>query len=157
MKEIKLLNTAAVLSIAISFLIACSGDNTLRYKKEVKEIERERSEKNKVISDLSPAVLVTDIAAWDSAKDYRQFRDSATNRIKACKRDISAFKALVKNRHNKVPVRFRKRISRLEQRSKDLQQRLDRYILKDQTEWEDFCKLYDYDLNQLESSIEKLK
>lgn len=157
MKKIEFINIAAVLSIAISLLVACSGDNSIQHKKAAKEIKRERLETDKETSDLSPAVLVTDILAWDSAKDYRQFKASAMSRITGCNQRISAFKETVKNRHNKVPFRFRKRIDRLEQRSKDLQQRLDGYKLKDRAQWEDFCKLFNYDLKQLEHSIDKLK
>lgn len=147
---------ATMVYLALVALPIASGCKRYEHKKEEKVIRKERSEAEKSTSDLSEAVLITDLAGWDSAKDYRQFSDTSIKRIKACNNDILKFKKNVKKEGKIIPALYKRKITKLEKRSHELEQRLKHYTIKNRSEWEDFTKLFNYDLNQLEQSVKKL-
>jgi 23S rRNA maturation mini-RNase III len=84
------------------------------------------------------------------------FKDFTIRRIRLSRNKIADFKTSVRNRHGKIPLIYRQRISKLEQKSTELERRVQEYVIKDQPAWEDFCKLLNYDLKQYENSVNKL-
>lgn len=148
---------AIIICLTLVFLSTGSGCKHYEHKKEEKVIKKERAEAEKSASDLNEAVLVTDLAGWDSAKDYRQFVDTSIGRINSCNAHILQFKEKVKKEHKKIPERHERKINKLERRSHELEERLHRYSIKNKSDWEDFTKLFNYDLQQLELAVKKLK
>lgn len=125
-------------------------------RKEVKRISKARKEVQKITSDLNEAVLLTDIAGWDFIADVQAFRETSSQRMKSNWQTIDTFKAKVMLKNKNIPVRYRKRIKSLERRNRELQTRLSKYNKAGKGNWEDFKKLFDYDLTKLESDIQKL-
>lgn len=147
---------AAMAYLVLAALPIVSGCKRYEHKKEEKEIKKERSEAEKSTSDLGEAVLITDLAGWDSARDYREFSDTSMKRIRDCNAVILTFKKTRKKDGKVIPVLYKRKISKLEKRSRELEQRLKHYTIKSRPEWEDFTKLFNYDLYQLEQSVKKL-
>lgn len=152
MKKINL-DPVSIVIIALALLLY-AGCGQYEHRKEQKIIEQERRQEEKAVSDLSDAVKVTTEAGWDSAAAYIQFCDMAKQQFSANERAIANFKIKVKEGH-KIPVRYRARIRKLEQRNNELKQRLAVYKLTTEADWEDFTRLYQYDLQRLDKDIRK--
>lgn len=146
----------SIIYLALSSLFIGPGCKRYEHKKEEKVIKRERAETEKSTSDLNDAVVITDIAGWDSAKDYRQFVDTSIGRINACNTNILHVKQKIKKEHQKIPKRYERKFTKLERKSHELEERLSRYTIKNNSDWEDFTKLFNYDLQQLELAVKKL-
>lgn len=148
--------TASMICLTLVLLSTGSGCKRYEHKKEEKGIKKERAETEKSTSDLNEAVLATDLAGWDSAKDYRQFVDTSLGRINVCNTNILHFKENIVRKHKKIPKRYERKITKLERRSRELEERLRHRSIKNKSDWEDFTKLFNYDLQQLELAIKKL-
>jgi hypothetical protein len=146
----------AMICLTLASLFTGPGCKRYEHKKEEKIIRRERAEVGKSTSDLNEAVVITDLAGWDSAKDYRQFVDTSVRRINACNTNILHVKQKIKKEYQKIPKSYERKFTKLERKSHELEERLGRYTIKNKSEWEDFTKLFNYDLQQLELAVKKL-
>ncbi len=152
-KSIKRLWTPLALICLILIFHSCAGNNT--DKKELKKIAKERKQTQKSISDIGDAVIATDEQAWDSANDYKRFRELSTIRLDANKHNIDAFVEEV-SWNGKIPIIYRRRLKKLDAADSMLTLRLHNYNLYGKPNWDDFKELFDYDLKKVEDKIKKL-
>lgn len=138
------------------FFVTLAGCTQHGHKKEEKLIQQERLQKEKATADLSEAVAATDEAAWDAASLYKQFCDTLQPKLSSNTKLLDNFKEKVSHGRKKIPLRYRGRIRKLEQRNEDLKYKLDHHRINHKADWEDFTTLYLYDLQRLEKDIRKL-
>lgn len=142
--------------LPLFLLCIATGCRQRRHNREEKKIEKERAQDQAVTADLSEAVKATDEAGWDSATAFRQFYDHANTVLAADSKQLAAFKLRVSKGRKKVPLLYRTRIRHLEQRTLELGQRLAAYNHTGKATWDDFTRLYSYDLLQLGKDIDRL-
>ncbi|WP_118953478.1 hypothetical protein [Taibaiella helva] len=127
------------------------------HQREESVIHKERIEKSKETADISEAVKATDEAGWDSAAAYRQFGDTANTYLNRNTRALEKFEEKVSPKGKKVPLPYRKRIKKLKERNEALRQRLAHPpATGGQAAWEDYTRLYNYDMQRLGQDIRRL-
>lgn len=142
------------LTMLLTLLTGCGQHG---HKRAQKKIQKERIQKEKETIDLSDAVKATDEVGWDSAVAHKQFIDTARMRITRNNKNLTQFEQNVSRGHKKVPLRYRAHIQKLRRRNTALEQRLTHCpVTGSQKAWEDFTRLYNYDLQRLSKDIKKL-
>lgn len=142
--------------IAGYLLLPVTGCEQQKHKAEQRIIAEERLEEIARTSDLSDAVKATDLAGWDSVAAFKSFNDTAKMKLALYKAKLSDFKEKVYKGHKKVPILYRDRIQRFERRIAEMEQRVVVYKHGGKDGWEDFARLYRYDLLVLGQDIDKL-
>lgn len=142
--------------IAVCLLWAVTGCGQRKHNEEQRTIAKERLQEDSRTADLSEAVKATDLAGWDSSTAFKAFNDTAKMQLTAYKTKLRDFKEKVLEGHKKVPVLYRGRIHRLENRIAEMEKRLLLHKHAGKEEWEDFTRLYRYDLLVLGRDIDKL-
>jgi gas vesicle protein len=147
--------------VLIDFIVVCLlwaviGCGQRKHNAEKRTIAKERLLEESRTADLSEAVKATDLAGWDSSRAFKAFDDTVKMQITAHKAKLRNFKEKVRNGHKKVPVLYRGRIHRLENRIAEMEQRQLLHKHAGKEEWEDFTRLYHYDLTVLGRDIDKL-
>lgn len=142
--------------IAGYLALAVTGCEQLRHKEEQRTIAKERLQEASRTAGLSEAVKATDLAGWDSTAAFKGFKDTAAMKLTLYKAKLRDFKEKVHKGHKKVPILYRDRIRRFESRIAEMEQRAVLYKHGGKEEWEDFARLYRYDLLELGQGIDRL-
>lgn len=142
--------------IAGYLLLAFSGCEQHKHKAEQRIIEKERLQEDSRTADLSEAVKATDLAGWDSSIAFKAFNDTVRMQLAGYKAKLRDLKEIVYTGHEKLPLLYRRRIHRLESRIVEMEQRLLLQRHSGKGEWEDFTRLYRYDLLMLGRDVDAL-
>lgn len=142
--------------IAGYLFFAVVGCEQLKHKEEQRTIAKERLQEASRTAGLSEAVKATDLAGWDSIAAFKGFNDTAKMKLTLYKAKLRDFKEKVHKGHKKVPLLYRDRIHRFESRIAEMEKRVLLYKHGGKEEWEDFARLYRYDLRVLGQDIDQL-
>lgn len=85
--------------------------------------------------------------------DVKQFRLDAENKISATENEIAVLNVKIQNSKSKRRAEYEKQIAVLEQRNKDLKQRMYDYRAETNEGWENFKSEFNSDMNDLGTSL----
>ncbi len=154
----KTFHTSYTSLISCSIFILFTACDQNGHKQAQRKIQEERAKEAKATADISDAIRATDTIGWDAVAVYNSFRDSCQLRLQANNEALKKLELAEKeNGRKKIRPGYKRNIRNLAQRNIALEQRLKHYSLTGgQEAWQDFSRLYRFDLARLEKDIQKL-
>jgi hypothetical protein len=98
---------------------------------------------------------VKDIKA-DYKADWKKFKADSDEQIKANENRIAAFKEQIKKAGTKTEAKYKKGIAELEQKNRDLKQKLEDYKDDGETKWEVFKTDFSHDMDSIGKTMADL-
>jgi hypothetical protein len=99
---------------------------------------------------------VNDNPSMQNDKDLKEFREEIRARIKENEKDIADFRQRMRNEGKDFSSRYGKKIDRLEEKNRNLKERLENYKEEGNTNWQKFKREFNHDMDELGKSLKDL-
>jgi outer membrane PBP1 activator LpoA protein len=132
----------------IASVTSCStsGEKVEAAKEDVKEAEDDLSDSKKDLKEANK----------EYQKDVEIYRMVIATKIVSNDEAISKYKEMIKTETKESKVKHQKQIDELEQKNKDLKNKMETYKSNNRENWEDFKKEFSHDMDELGAALKDL-
>jgi chromosome segregation ATPase len=125
-------------------------------KKDVTSAEKDLADAKE---DLTDANKDLGIAEEANLKDIEKYRKGIAEKIKANDQSLINLKARIEesNSNKEIKEDYKGKVTALEQKNKEMQDRMDTYKLEAEDKWEKFKSDFIRDMEELDKSFKDLK
>ncbi|UOK41361.1 MULTISPECIES: hypothetical protein [Flavobacterium] len=137
---------------------SCKSDADTEITTEEAQIKREaieRMEMEMEEEELIDSIKKINIAKNDSIA-WNAFKKEVKNEIEVNKKLIDNLKSQIRKTTKKSDEALLENVSQIEKTNVDLLVKVDSYTISSEDDWEDFKKELEYQLEELDKSIDKL-
>lgn len=141
-----LLKIAAVALIATTFITSCQ-DSTKKETEAREEVEEARTDLNEAKTELANARKAATEQEWQS------FKESTNTTINQNEKRIIELRAKMKKTGQEMDEQYAKRINVLEEKNREIKEKVNAYQNDASDDWEAFKKEYNSDMDDLGRSL----
>ena len=149
MKKVIFMLAVSSMFIASTFLTSCQS--------ETQKSDAAQTKVQDAKEDLKEAQTDAAVAAQKAAnaEEWKAFKTESEAKIKANEVRIAELKDKMKTSGKTMDTVYSKNVDLLEQRNKDLKNRMDAYE-KGQSDWESFKREFNHDMDELGQALKDL-